>query len=95
MAWPARFAAIAPIAGGVYTPPMLPRYRALRNTAVWAFHDAHDPSIPYRKSARAVERVNRAGGTARLSTFESGRHYIHDTVFADGELFEWFLEHTR
>jgi predicted peptidase len=95
MAHPRRFAAIAPIAGGVYAPPMVPRYRALRNTAVWAFHDAADPSIPHRKSARAVERVNAVGGSARLTTLETGRHYIQSTVFAEGEVFDWFLEHTR
>ena len=92
MAFPKRFAAAAPIAGGVYSPPMRRRYAAMIEVPVWAFHARHDPSIPLRKNERAIADLNAAGGTARITVIESDRHYIQDEVFRSGELFAWFLK---
>ena len=95
MAYPHRFAAAAPIAGGVYSPPMRRRYRRMADVPVWAFHARHDPSIPLAKNERAVSDLNAAGGTARITVIESDRHYIQEEVFASGGLFAWFLEQFR
>jgi predicted peptidase len=95
MAFPHRFAAAAPIAGGVYSPPMRRRYSAMTDVPVWAFHARHDPSIPLQKNERAVEDLNAAGGDARITVIESDAHYIQDQVFRSGELFAWFLERVR
>jgi len=95
MAFPHRFAAAAPIAGGVYSPPMRRRYAAMTDIPVWAFHARHDPSIPLRKDERGVASLNAAGGDARITVIESDALYIQDQVFRSGELFAWFLEQRR
>jgi predicted peptidase len=95
MAYPDRFAAVAPIAGGVYTPPMRRRFSRMADVPVWAFHARGDQSIPLKKNRAAVEDLVDAGGAARLTILEGDEHYIHDQVFADGAVFDWFLRHAR
>ena len=92
MAAPEQFAAIAPISGGIYTPPMERNPEALTAVPVWAFHDRYDPSIPLKKEEGFVEEVLEAGGSVRYTVTEEGRHYIHTSVYAAGDLFDWFLE---
>lgn len=95
MAFPRRFAAAAPIAGGVYSPPMRRRYSRMTGVPVWAFHARHDPSIPLVKSEKAVSALNALGGQARLTVLESDSHYIQEEVFRSRELFNWFLAHVN
>jgi len=88
-AHPDRFVALAPIAGGVYSPPMKRRVEVLRDVPVWAFHDRTDPSIPFRKHERPVERLQAAGGDVRFTVTDTGEHYIHEAAYSDGVLVEW------
>lgn len=90
MARPEWFAAAAPIAGGIYTPPMSSDVSPLKAVPVWAFHDRKDPSIPYEKEQGPIERLRQAGGEAKLTATETGRHSIHGEVFGEGALFDWF-----
>lgn len=91
MARPDLFKALAPIAGPVYTPPIRPRYGRLQSVPVFAFHDRHDPSIPFSLAESSIDKFQTQGGNGRLTVYETGRHYIQDLVFEDGELFDWFL----
>lgn len=91
MAEPELFRAIAPIAGPVYTPPILPRYNRLKTVPVLAFHDRLDPSIPFDLAVDSVQKLNAQGGSGQLTEYNTGRHYIQDLIFAEGKLFSWFL----
>ena len=95
MAYPEVFSAVAPLAGGVYSPPMPADYDRLVHLPFWAFHARGDESIPLDVAERSVAGLRAAGGSAQLQVIESDEHYIHEEVFADGAVFEWFLRHSR
>jgi len=88
-AHPERFVALAPISGGVYSPPMKRRVEVLRDVPVWAFHDRRDPSIPFRKHERPVMRLQAAGGDVQFTVTDTGEHYVHENAYADGALIQW------
>ena len=92
MAEPGLFRALAPMAGAVYTPPMIPRYRVLRDLPVRAYHDRNDPSIPFRLAERSIARLNAAGGNGELIAFDEGEHYVHRAAFEEGGVFRWMGE---
>jgi predicted peptidase len=89
MARPDLFAALVPIAGGIYSPPMSSDVTPLVRIPVWAFHDRADPSIPLARDLAPIGRLQALGGTARLTITETGMHYIHPAVYADPVLLEW------
>jgi len=95
MAHPGWFAAIAPISGGIYSPPMREDVAALRHVPVWAFHDRSDPEIPISREQGTIDRLESAGGTVRYTVTDQGEHYLQAGIYAEAELFDWFLEHRR
>ena len=46
----------------------------LKDLPVLAFHDKKDDMIPYQDSVRMVKGVNAAGGSAKLTTYDEGKH---------------------
>ena len=92
--YPERFAAVAPVCGGglFVSPYFMDR---LKNLPVWAFHDKRDDVIPYQESFSMVEGVNAAGGNAKLTTFDEGKHNISEEAYNNNELYDWFLKHSK
>ena len=92
--YPERFAAVAPVCGGglFVSPYFMDR---LKNLPVWAFHDKRDDVIPYQESFSMVEGVNAAGGNAKLTTFDEGKHNISEEAYNNDELYDWFLKHSK
>ena len=92
--YPERFAAVAPVCGGglFVSPYFMDR---LKNLPVWAFHDKRDDVIPYQESVSMVEGVNAAGGNAKLTTFDEGKHNISEEAYNNEELYDWFLKHSK
>jgi predicted peptidase len=92
--YPERFAAIAPVCGGglFVSPYFMDR---LKNLPVWTFHDKRDDVIPYQESVSMVEGVNAAGGNAKLTTFDDGKHNISEEAYNNDELYDWFLKHPK
>src|SRR5574344_567239 len=95
MKYPDWFAAIAPISGGIYFPPMIENVKALRNIPVWAFHDRNDPEIPISKEEDTIKRLQDDGNIVKYTVSETGKHYIHEDVYKKGDLFKWFLEYEK
>ncbi len=91
MEHPERFTAVAPISGGIYSPPMKVDLEAATTVPIWAFHDRFDPSIPLKKEEKPIKELREMGGNVKYTITETGRHYIHSDVFASGVLFNWFL----
>jgi predicted peptidase len=89
IAYPDRFAAIAPICGGGE------RYGAprLKKVPVWAFHGAKDNVVPLEKSKEMVEAVKKAGGDAKLTIYPDANHDSWTQTYKNPELYEWFLSH--
>ena len=90
MSNPNLFSAIAPISGGVFFPPMIENIQALKDVPVWAFHDRYDPDISIDKEQGTIDRLKAAGFSVKYTISEMGKHYIHEGIFAENELFEWF-----
>lgn len=103
MKHPERFAAIAPIAGGGSTIPILlakdfdhERLAQLKTLGVWAFHGGKDPTVPTNESERMVAELKRAGcEDVKLTIYPEALHDSWTQTYANPELFEWFLQHSR
>jgi predicted peptidase len=90
-AYPERFAAIVPICGGGKRAAA----GRLKDVPVWAFHGAQDETVPLRRSQEMVDAINAAGGNAKLTVYPEAGHDSWTKTYANPELYEWFLQHTR
>ena len=91
-AYPHRFAAVAPIAGG----PGYGRARCrLKTVPLWAFHGTGDDVVPASESEAMVRRARRCGGRARLTLLRGAGHFIAERTYARRSLYRWFAAHTR
>ena len=91
--YPHRFAAIVPIAGGgLFVSPYF--MERLKGLPVWAFHDKRDDLVPYEESVRMVEGISAAGGIAKLTTYDEGKHDAWTEAYNNDELFNWLLQHS-
>lgn len=91
IAYPDRFAAIAPICGGG-----LP-YRAarLRNIPTWVFHGEDDQAVPIQRSEEMVNALKGAGGDVQFTRYPNVGHDSWTATYDNPALYEWFLKHTR
>lgn len=97
------FAAIVPVAGGVYWSyaPLrwrdtgLPAEYAARvgHTPVWLFHGTDDPVVISRQSVLLYEALKSAGGHVRLWEYIGMKHNAWDKAYAEPELPRWLLAH--
>jgi len=104
MKYPERFAAIAPICGGGQTIPIVlaqhgfdpDRLANLKALGVWAFHGGKDPVVPTNESVRMVDMLKTAGCTdVKLTIYPDALHDSWTQTYANPELFQWFLAHSR
>jgi predicted peptidase len=100
VAYPERFAAIAPICGGgafatVYLANEQKR-TDLRALAVWAFHGAQDETVPLVESQRMIDLLRSARVVdVQLTVYPDERHDSWTRTYANPELYTWLLEHAR
>ena len=94
---PERFAAIAPICGGgELITPLLADKAQLASLPVWAFHGAKDPVVPVNESERMVALLKKYGVTeVKLTVYPDAQHDCWTQTYANPELFDWFLKHSR
>lgn len=101
--WPHKFAAIAPVCGGVfwsYAPDRwhdlnLPEEyaRAIGRTPVWIFHGADDPVVIPKQADLMYAALKANGGNVRFWEYAAVRHNAWDKAYADPELPRWLLSH--
>lgn len=94
---PERFAAIAPICGGgELITPLLANKSDLVRLPVWAFHGAKDPTVPLAESERMVNYMKKIGGKeVKFTVYPEAQHDSWTQTYANPELFDWFLQHSR
>jgi len=97
---PDRFAAIAPVCGGGERIDVLlgarEKKEALQSLPVWAFHGAKDTVVPIGESERMVDALKKAGvREVRLTVYPDATHDSWTETYANLNLFEWFLSHSR
>jgi predicted peptidase len=99
LAYPEKFAAIAPICGGGDTITVLlanpKKLQALKTLPIWAFHGARDPVVEPEESERMVEAVKRIGGNAKLTVYPEAQHDSWTETYDNPGLYDWFLQHER
>jgi poly-gamma-glutamate synthesis protein (capsule biosynthesis protein) len=91
--YPDMFAAVAPVAAGGEN---VARVCGLRDLPIWAFHGEDDKNIPAATTTRMIERIEKCGGTkAKVTIYSGAKHNVWDETYANPELYEWFLQHSR
>jgi predicted peptidase len=87
MSLPEIFAGIVPICGGgLYWDA-----GKLANVPVWAFHGELDVLVYAEESKKMVEKVNKAGGNAKLTLLPDVYHDAWLAVFNNQEVYDWLL----
>lgn len=92
LAYPRRFAAIAPVCGWGSTE----RACEIAHLPFWIFHNEGDPVITARHSHEMVDSLSSCGASDLKSTFYSETtHDAWTATYHNPELYSWFLSHRR
>ena len=93
--YPARFAALVPVASGWdYTNEYVPyNICDLKNVPIWVFHGAQDESLPPDQITAMVQALQNCGGQVRFTLYPDADHLgSSNRAYADPELYEWLLQ---
>ena len=87
------FSCAAPVCGGGVS------WRSgegkLTKIPVWAFHGDADTVVPPVNSIENVDRINAAGGNAKLTLFHGVAHNSWDPAYCETTVIEWMLAQKR
>lgn len=92
MDYPDKFAAIAPLCGGV-NDSEIEKISLLKNLPVWAFHGTADDMISINETERVVSILEPYGNVkfTRLLNEGHGIQYLYE----DNAILEWLLQHHK
>jgi predicted peptidase len=94
--YPERFAAIAPICGGMpWFVGLESAAQRMKNLPVWAFHGAKDTVVELEESERVVQCLKAAGNKVKFTVYREADHDSWTKTYANPKLYEWFLQHKR
>ncbi len=91
MAYPARFAAIAPIAARGDADDVA----RIKNLPVWAFHGTDDKTMLFERGEAVVSALQKVGGTAKFTVYPGVGHDSWTQTYANPALYDWLLSHQR
>jgi predicted peptidase len=91
MAFPDRFAAIAPICGGGTSW----KVRRIRDIPTWIFHGAKDTTVPVRNGQEMYDAMKAAGADVKITIYPEAGHDSWTITYDNPELYTWFLAHKR
>ncbi|MBC8170065.1 MAG: prolyl oligopeptidase family serine peptidase [Anaerolineae bacterium] len=97
LAWqyPERFAAVAPICGGLpWFIGLEGAAEKLKNMPLWVFHGAKDTVVPIEESRRIVNALKAVKGNVKFTVYREARHDSWTKTYANPKLYEWLLQHT-
>jgi len=101
-----KFAALAPICGGVRFPrrPNMPALqepagdpyagmaRNIGKTPIWIFHGGADPTVPVTESQKMVEALKAAGSDPKYTEYPGVGHNSWDKAYGEPEFWKWLFE---
>lgn len=67
----------------------------LKNIAVWAFHGVKDDTVYCCESQHMVDRINQAGGNAKLTLFPEAGHNAWNPTYSCDEMWNWLFQQTK
>ena len=91
IAYPDRFAAVAPICGGGDPSEVC----AIKHLPVWNFHGAQDKTVPLERSQEMVDALERCGGDVTFTVYPEAGHDSWTETYDNPELYDWLLRHRR
>ena len=91
IAYPELFAAMAVICGRGF-PTLAGR---LQHMPIQVFHGDADPVVPVDESRRMTAALSKHGGDVSLTIYSGVDHDSWTQTYANPELYDWFLSHTR
>lgn len=93
--YPQRFAAIAPICGGLsWEIDLHAAARVLKHMPTWAFHGERDDVVLPEQTTRIIDAIREQGGQPELTLYPDARHDSWTATYRDSHLYEWFLAHS-
>ena len=100
---PERFAAIAPVVGGIGpggpkdVTPNLDQWAAnLAKVPVYAFAGATDRVVPAERSERMVAAIRKAGGKqVKIKVYQDQGHNARQVVYSSKEFYDWMFGQKR
>jgi len=99
LAFPERFAAVAPICGGgnwhVAMALDESQAAALKSLPFWAFHGDQDTSVGIEESERMVKGLQKFGCNIKFTIYPGVGHDSWTETYNNPELYKWFLTHSR
>ena len=100
---PGKFAALAPVCGGVIPPrqlrqsptdslaPFLEVAVRIKGPPTWFFHGSADRRVPASESRKMVEALKEVGGNVKYTEYQGVSHNSWDAAYAEPELVPWLL----
>jgi len=88
VAYPDKFAAIAPLCGGCDDSTQVCR---IKNVPIWTFHGTADPIIPIDETERLVRRLNQCKGNVTFTRLENKGHGIQ-YLYENNAIYDWLLK---
>lgn len=100
---PERFAAIAPIVGGIgprgpkdVSPDLEKWAFNLATVPVYAFAGGRDKVVPAERSIRMVDAIRRLGGKlAKIKAYQDMGHNVRQKVYSSQEFYDWMFSEAR
>jgi predicted peptidase len=102
--YPGKFAAIAPICGGILMPDLARKQapddtkpytetagKIGKDTPTWIFHGGDDPVVPVTESQRMAAAMKALGGEVKYTEYPGVGHNSWEKAYAEPELFTWML----
>lgn len=98
---PGKFAAIAPVCGGVRAPwdrkppegdPYKTTAEKVKDLPIWIFHGGFDRTVPVSESQKMNEALKAAGATnVKYTEYEGVGHNSWDKAYGEDEFWKWLL----
>jgi len=102
--YPGKFAALAPICGGVIPPrqlrqgqdsdtlaPYLEVAQSIKGTPMWIFHGSADSKVPVSESRKMAKALKEVGSPVKYTEYEGVGHNSWDAAYAEPDLIPWLL----
>lgn len=89
--YPDRFAAIAPICGGLWMQSAAP----IRHLPVWAFHGDADDVVPISATEEITTELRSLDADVRFTRYAGVGHDSWTETYDNPELYDWLLSHRR
>ncbi len=93
--YPEKFAAAAPICGGLnWLIDLDTTVAVIKTTPIWTFHGEKDDAVPISETQRLVDALQAVDGDIKFTIYPDGEHDVWTETYDNPELYEWFLAHS-